>query len=78
MTVYDDDHPEVIRARAEATVKKLEARAKLHPVAQAIYALFDSVTNFVTNLGCLLIILVVVLLFFGAPLLELIKAVLGN
>lgn len=58
---YDDDHPDVIRAKAEAEKLLIEARAKMHPVAQAIHTLFESLTNLVGCLGCLFIILVIIL-----------------
>ena len=49
---YDDDHPEVIRAKAEARARILEARAQLSPVAQAIYAFGDVLENVIGTIGC--------------------------
>ncbi len=69
MSKYDD-HPEVIKAKGEAKAKILEARAKLHPVAQAIYALWDSVGNLVGEIGCLIIIAIIVIAVFAPQLFQ--------
>lgn len=63
MSKYDDpdDDPEVIRAEADAKARLLEARAKLHPLAQTIYALGDGVSDLISKMGCLLIIAIVVI-----------------
>ncbi len=57
---YDSDAEET-RAEGEAKARVLEARAKLHPAAQIIYAFWDSVGNLITGAGCLLIIAIVVI-----------------
>lgn len=75
MTKYDDDHPEVIKAKAEAKARVMEARAKLHPVAQAIYALRDSFSDMIGQIGCFLIILIIVVAIF-AP--QIINALFGK
>lgn len=78
---YDSDHPEVIRAKAEADelatkakaearARVLEARAKLHPVAQGIYALFDSVSDMIGLIGCFLILALIVIAFLAPGLLQ--------
>ena len=65
MPDYPDDRPDVIRAKAEAKAKIIEARSKLHPAAQVLYTLLDQIGLILGSLGCLFIILIVVLLFFG-------------
>lgn len=72
---FDDDDPEVIRAKAEAKAKLLEARAKLRPVAQVLYTFLDGVGDILHDLGCLLIILIIIIGLF-AP--QLFKLILGN
>lgn len=67
---YDSSHPEVIKAKGEARERMLKARAELHPVAQAIHAFFDSVESCISELGCLLIILVIVLAILAPRVLE--------
>ncbi len=69
---HDEDNPEVIRAKAEAKARILEARAKLHPVSQAIYTIMDQFNSTLKSLGCLIIILVGVLLFFGVDIIKLV------
>lgn len=68
---YDDDHPEVIRAKAEAKARIMEARAKLNPVAQVIYALSDSVGAAIGQIGCLLIIAIIVIAVLAPQLFQL-------
>jgi hypothetical protein len=70
MADYDDDHPEVIKAKAEAKARVMEARAKLHPAAQAIYALWDSFSDLIGQIGCLLIILIIVLAIFAPQIIN--------
>lgn len=40
---------ELIRARAEAEARRLEARAMLHPAAQATYAFWEGVANLIKD-----------------------------
>jgi hypothetical protein len=68
-----DDRPEVIRAKAEAKAMILEARSKLHPAAQVIYTFLDQIGSILGGLGCLFIILIAVLLFFGVDILAFIR-----
>ena len=65
---YDDDHPEVIRAKAESEERILKARAELHPSTQAIYAFWDSIGNLVGKIGCLLIIAIIVIAIIAPKL----------
>lgn len=67
---YSSDHPEVIRAKAEAEERILKARAELHPAAQVVYAVFDKIPGFVESLGCMIIILVIILAIFAPIALE--------
>lgn len=67
---YDDNHPEVIRANAEARARVMEARAKLNPVAQIIYALSDSIGAAIGKIGCLLIIAIIVIALFAPQLFQ--------
>ena len=67
---YDDDHPEVIRAKAEARARIMEARAKLNPIAQIIYALSDSVGAAIGQIGCLLIIAIIVIALLAPQLFQ--------
>lgn len=62
----DDDDPEVIKARADAEVKVLEARAKLSSSAQVVYAIFDSIGR-ILNIVFYFILALVVLLACVAP-----------
>ena len=76
MSDFDEDDPEVIRAKAEAKERVLKARAQLHPAAQAIYSFFDSIDKIITSLGCWFVILLIVfscLIFFANP--ELVKVI---
>lgn len=57
----EDNRPEVIAAKAEAEKQILEARAKLHPAAQVVFTVFDSVGNLITKIGCLIVIAIIVL-----------------
>lgn len=66
---YDDDHPEVIAAKAEARKKILEGRAKLSPTAQTIYAISDSITGLIESIGCLIIIAIIVIALFAPKIL---------
>jgi hypothetical protein len=59
--IYDEDHPETIRAEGEARARVLEARAQLHPLAQTVHALFDGLDDIIRHLGCLGLMIVVVL-----------------
>lgn len=59
---------EETRAEGEARAKVLEARAKLHPAAQVVYALWDSLGNFVQGIGCLAIVAIVVIAIFAPEL----------
>lgn len=68
-----DDRPDVIRAKADAKAQILEARAKLHPVAQVLYTILDQIGSMLGGLGCLFIILIVVLLIFGVDILAFIR-----
>ncbi|CAN5231697.1 hypothetical protein BH09PAT2_BH09PAT2_07670 [soil metagenome] len=53
---FDDNDPEVIEAKAAAEVAILEARSKLHPNAQATYAVLDSLSDLLLKFGCLLVV----------------------
>jgi len=68
---YDDDHPDVIRAKAEAKSRVTEARAKLNPIAQMIYALSDSIGAAIGQIGCLIIIAIIVIAVFAPQLFQL-------
>jgi hypothetical protein len=68
--MYDNDHPDTIRAKAEAKKVVLEARAQLHPVAQAVYAFWDSLGNFIDNIGCLILLIIVVVALFAPQLFD--------
>lgn len=65
----EDNNPEVIKAKAEAKQKILEARAQLHPAAQIIYTLFDSVGSMIETIGCLLILIIIALALFAPAVL---------
>ena len=67
---YDDNHPEVIRAKAEAKARVMEARAKLNPIAQMIYALSDSIGAAIEQIGCLIIIAIIVTAVFAPQLFQ--------
>lgn len=60
-----DDSAEVIAAKAAAKVQILEARAKLSPTAQTVYAVFDSIGWLVSIVGLIVIVIIIALLFFG-------------
>lgn len=70
---YDDpdDDPEVIRAKADADARIIEARAKLHPASQFIITLIDSVGNLVAGIGCLAVLAIVVIAIFAPQLFDL-------
>lgn len=70
MADYNDDHPDVIRAKAEAEARLIEARAQLHPAVQVAYTVVGGVGNFIVNLGCLLILLLVVVAVCAPTLLN--------
>ena len=59
---YDDNHPEVIKAKAEAEARLLEARSKLHPAAQVVYTLTEGFGQIV-----LIILLAIIFLAVCAP-----------
>jgi hypothetical protein len=66
---YDENHPEVIRAKAEAKERVLRARAQLHPLAQAMYSFFDGLQG----IGCLLIFAIIVVAFCAPGLAQLLN-----
>jgi hypothetical protein len=53
---YNEHHPDTILAEAEAKRIEMEARAKLHPVAQAIYAFFEAAGSAIASIGCVVLI----------------------
>ena len=58
---YSDDHPEVIRAKAEAEARLLEARAKLHPAAQVTLTIIEGVGSAIATIGCFAVLALIVL-----------------
>ncbi len=71
----NDDHPEVIRAKAEAKERILKARATLHPVTQIMYVFWDDLGNLVGSVGCLITIVILILAIF-AP--QVFSQIFGN
>ena len=66
---YEDNDPAVIAAKAEAHAKVLEARSKLHPIAQIVYTILDETGTILSGLGCLFIIFILVLAIFAPHIL---------
>lgn len=64
----DSDSPEVILARAEAYERRMKARSELHPVAQVAETLMDRAQSCMNDLGCLIIILIVVIALLAPQL----------
>lgn len=76
---YDDEdnRPEVIAAKAEAEAKELlaraeviKARAMLHPAAQLLYTALDSLSDFLTNVGCFVVLAVIALAIFAPSVIQ--------
>jgi hypothetical protein len=67
-TKFDNDDPAVIKAKAEARAQVLEARAKLHPLAQLLYTFLDGFDSIFQGIGCILILVIVVVAIFAPQL----------
>ncbi len=67
---YNSDHPEVIKAKAEAEARLLEARAKLSPAGQVADSLVSGIMSALSTCGCLLLIAVLILAFFAPIVLQ--------
>ena len=66
---FEDDDPEVIAAKAKAKAMVLEARSKLHPIAQIFLTILDEIGSILSGIGCLLIILIAFLAIFAPQIL---------
>ncbi len=76
---YDDEdnRPEVIAAKAEAEAKTMlaraeviKARATLHPLAQLFHTALDSLSDFLTNVGCFVVLAVIALAIFAPSVIQ--------
>lgn len=62
----ESEEAQEIRAKGDALAKKLEARAQLHPAAQVVDTLGDKIGSIISNLGCFIVI-VIIILAIAAP-----------
>lgn len=72
-----DRDPDVIRAKGEsdarlieAEAKRLEARAKLNPVAQVVQSSLDGIGEAIAAIGCMAIIAIIVIAMFAPSLFD--------
>lgn len=57
MEGYDANDPAVIKAWSDAEVAILEARAKLHPMAQVVWAAGDKIEDLFDTTGFVIVII---------------------
>lgn len=62
----ESEEAQEIRAKGDALAKKLEARSQLHPAAQIVDTLGDKIGSIISNLGCFIVI-VIIILAIAAP-----------